>query len=76
MAVSAVAAVVSLGFSMALGEDRFAHKQSRVVLTSGPPLCGEILVNDAKTIVVKLKDTGKLRVLPLAHTRAIKDDAC
>ncbi len=73
----ALVGVVALGYSLAFREDPFAHKQSRVVLTSGPPLCGEVLrTDDPKTIVVKLKDTGTLHTVPLARTKAITDDAC
>lgn len=56
-----------------VGEPR---NHTRVVLTSGPPLCGDVLHTDAKTLVVKLKDTGTLRTLPVAQIKAIRDDAC
>lgn len=70
-----LSAAVLAGYSLAFG-DPYAHKESRVALTSGPPLCGEILLKDPKTIVVRLKDTGRLRTLPVAQIKAIRDNAC
>ena len=53
-----------------------AKTHSLVTLATGGTLCAEVLRVDTTTIVLKLKDTGVLRTLPVKGTRAIKDDAC
>jgi hypothetical protein len=52
------------------------RQQSVIFLTTGPPLCGEVMRVDATSIVLKLKRSGIIRVLPLKTTRAIRDHAC
>jgi len=54
-----------------LGQDH-----AKVVLTSGPSLCGDVLRTDARTVVLKLAGSGALRSLPFTEVKAIKDKAC
>ena len=52
------------------------HDHAKVVLTSGPSLCGDVLRTDARTVVLKLAGSGALRSLPVTEVKAIKDKAC
>lgn len=55
--------------------DKKTH--SVVELKGGQPgICGDVIRTDSATIVVKQKDGGVLRTVPLADARAIRDNAC
>jgi hypothetical protein len=58
-----------------LGRDD-SKTDSRVVLKTGAPLCGDVMRVDKATLLLKLKGSGVLRTLPLNGTRSIKEDAC
>jgi len=76
LGLSALAGVVGASFSLVVGLDPFGHNGSRVVPTSGAPLCGKVLIKNPTSIFVQLKDTGKLHALPVAQIKSITDDAC
>ena len=47
-----------------------------VSLEAGDSLCGKVLRVDASRVVVRLRDSGRIRVIPLTETKTIKDNAC
>jgi hypothetical protein len=49
---------------------------TRVVLSSGVPLCGNVLARDTHQIVITLKHRGNVHVVPLTDVRRIEKTTC
>jgi hypothetical protein len=78
-ALSGALAVATAGLVIGLVSayvDATRKEHSRVTRTDRRVLCGKVLRVDADRIVVQVKDSGRVEVLPLTRVMSIEDNAC
>jgi hypothetical protein len=75
LTLAGLAAIVT--FTIGVIEIFFPTKShTRIVLRNGKSLCGSVLRVDSSSVVVQLEHGGRLQVVPIGDTKAMRDKAC